>query len=162
MPQRPTPVGRLTLLRRAHQTFWYSSAVESSVLVTVGPRANFARGKTTLPRAGARNPRKGRASSSLSGWPQAPSGVPDSPLSFFREDLHRSPSEYKRFPPTGEKPQDPWGPSWPRLGPSRGESRPQKLRNRTGCYRFGHHNSCGTRNMMSSAHAPCTNCACAK
>ena len=43
---------------------------------------------------------------------------------FLERTYTGSPSEYKRLPPTGEKPQDPWGPSWPGLGSSRDESRP--------------------------------------
>ena len=70
---------------------------------------------------------------------------------FLERTFTGSPSEYKRFPPTGEKPQDPWGPSQakPRLCSQRDESRRawsiDKLRDRTRGYRFRHHHSCGTR-----------------
>ena len=69
---------------------------------------------------------------------------------FLERTYTGSPSEYKRFPPTGEKPQDPWGSlagqdSFPQ-GMSQGRAwSMNKPRNRTGAYRFRNRNSCGTR-----------------
>ena len=50
--------------------------------------------------------------------------------------------------PFGRKPQDPWGSSWPRLGPSRGESGPcakhyEKVENCIPGYQLGYRNPCG-------------------
>ena len=126
-PSDPAPwKGRVTHLRRAHQIyFWYSSAVESSVLGTVGPSRKCCPRKSGTPQERvARNPRKDPAGSSLSGWPQAPSGVPAVLFPFSREDVHRFPLRVRAVSPYRRKPQDPWGPSWPRLGSSREESRP--------------------------------------
>ena len=89
---------RVPRLRWAHQNYWCSPAVEASVLGTVGPRANFARGKTALPQSGCQKPRKGRAGSSLSGWPQAPSGVPAVLFLFSRGRSPVLPQSTSGFP----------------------------------------------------------------
>ena len=102
-PSDPPWKGRVPHLRWAHQIFWCSSAVESSVLGTVGPRANFARGKTALPRADARNHARVQQVSSLSGWPQVPSGVPGSPLSLFSRGLAPVPPQNTSGFPLAEK-----------------------------------------------------------
>ena len=104
--------GRLTLLRRAHQTFWCSPVQWS--LPFWGPWTLA----QILPK-GKRRPQSGLLESHAR----------VQQVVLFQDDLkHRqelrqssfpfsertytgSPSEYKRFPPTGEKPQDPWGPS---------------------------------------------------
>ena len=163
----PSTQRGLSCVEHTRLSIWYSPAVESSpfwgplVLAQILPEE-----KQPSPERVARNPRKGPAGSHLSGWPQAPSGVPAVLLPFFREDIHQFPLRVQAVPPTGEKPPDPWGPSWPRLGPSRGESGPQQNRDRTGGYRCRHHNSCGTREMgndvMISSHPPSTLWACAK
>ena len=123
--------------------------------------------KRHSPERVARNPRKGRVGSSLSGWPQAPSGVPGSPLSLFSRGLAPvSPQSTSGFPLPEKNPkthgvlasQD----SVPQ-GMSHGRPKGfKKLLDRTRGYRFMHHNSCGTRKMKPSAHAPFTHCACAK
>ena len=148
-PSDPAPwKGRVTLLRRAHQTFWCSRAVESPVLGDRGPSRKFCPRKNGRPHNGLlESHARVEQVSSLSGWPQAPSGVPAVLFPFFREDVHGSPSEYKRFPLPEKNPkthgvlasQD----SVPQGG-SQG-SATKKVRDRTGGYRFRHHNSCGTR-----------------
>ena len=120
--------GRLFCVERTRFIFWCSPTVESPPFwETVRPSALvLPEEKRTSPERVARNPRKGPAGSSLSGWPQAPSGVPAVLLPFFREDMHRFSFGVQAVSPYRRKPLglDPWGPSWPRLGPTRGESGP--------------------------------------
>ena len=54
--------GGLVCVERTRVVFWYSPTVESSVLGTVGPRANFARGKKRHSRERVLETRKGRPS----------------------------------------------------------------------------------------------------
>ena len=74
----------------------------------VYPRTNFAGEKTSLPERVAGKPRKGRAGSSLSGWPQAPSGVPTVLFPFSREDLHRFPVRAQAVSPYRRKTLGAW------------------------------------------------------
>ena len=75
--------------------------VESSVLGTVDPRANFARGKTALPRVGARNhARVDQVSFRMTASTVRSSGQSSFP--FLERTSTGSPSECERFPPTGE------------------------------------------------------------
>ena len=121
--------------------------------------------KRHSPERVARNPRKGPAGSSLSGWPQVPSGVPAVLFPFFsRGRSPVLPQSTSGFPLPEKNPkthgvlasQD----SVPQGG-SQGRAT-NKVRDQTGGYRFKHHNSCGTREMRPSARAPSTHCACAK
>ena len=93
----PRGRGGWTLLRRAHQTFLVFHSGDR------WPWRTFARGKTALPKAGARNPRKGRAGSSFSGWPRAPSRVPGSPLSLFPRGRAQVPPQSASGFPLPEK-----------------------------------------------------------
>ena len=65
--------------------------------------------KRHFPERVARNPRKGRAGSSLSGWPQAPSGVPAVLLPFFWEDIHQFPLRVQAVSPYRRKTPRPMG-----------------------------------------------------
>ena len=91
---------------------WCPSAEQSPVLGTVGPRDKFCPRKNGTPQSGSleiharveqvvlfQDDRKHRQEFRQSSFP------------FSGRTYTSSPSEYKRFPPTGEKPQDPWGPS---------------------------------------------------
>ena len=97
---QPHGEGRVTLLHRQYQ---------SSCLVL--PRSAVSRPGGTLalvqilpeekqpsPERVARKPRKGRAGSSLSGWPQVPSGVPAVLFPFSREALPVPPQSTSGFP----------------------------------------------------------------
>ena len=65
--------------------------------------------KRHSPERVARKPRKGPAGSSLSGWPQAPSGVPAVLFPFSREDLHRFPLRVQAVSPYRRKTPRPMG-----------------------------------------------------
>ena len=121
---QPRGRGGCPFLRGEHQTFWCSPQWRLPVLGTIDPRANFARGKTALPRAGARNHARVEQVVLFQVDRKHRQEFRQSSFHFSGRTYTSSPLEYKRFPPTGEKPQDPWGPSWLRLGPSRGESWP--------------------------------------
>ena len=127
-PQRSNPVEGVGRILLCVECTRLSGAPPQRSLPFWGPLALaqiLPEEKRPSPERVARNHARVEQVSSLSGWPKAPSGVPGSPLSFFLERTYTgSPSEYKRFPPTGEKPQDPWGPSWLRLSSARDESWP--------------------------------------
>ena len=91
---------------------------------TIDPRANFAQGKTALPRAGARNHARVEQVVLFQVDREHHQEFRQSSFPFLERSCTGSPSDFKRFPSTGEKPQDPWGPSWPGLGSSMEESRP--------------------------------------
>ena len=63
------------------------------------PSRKFCPRKNATPQSGCKKPRKGRAGSSLSGWPQAPSGVPAVLFPFSREDVHRFPLRVQAVSP---------------------------------------------------------------
>ena len=146
--------GWLVCVERTRFIFCCSPTVKSSVLGTVGPRANFARGNTALPRAGARNHARVKQVVLFQDDRKHHQEFRAVLFPFSREDLHRFPLRVQAVSPYRRKPQDPWGPSWPRLCSQREESGPRskrinKPRDRTGGYRFRHRNSCGTRKITS-------------
>ena len=136
-----------------------SSAPDSLVLPRSGgfrsgdrlPSRKCCPRKTALPRAGARNHAKVEQVVLFQVDRKHRQEFRQFSFPFLERTFTGSPSEYKRFPPTGEKPQDPWGPSQakPGLCSSRDESRPhlkyKTLRERTGGCKLWYHNSCGTR-----------------
>ena len=106
--------GRVTLLWRVHQTsVWCPSAGEFPVLGTVGPRDKFCPRKNGTPQSGLleSHARVEKVVLSFRLTASIIRGSRQSSFPFIERTFTGSPSEYKRFPPTGEKPQDPWGPS---------------------------------------------------
>ena len=90
--------GRLTLLRRAHQTFWCSRAVESPVLGTVDPRANFAQGKTAPQSGLLESHARVQQVVLFQDDPQAPSGVAAVLFLFSERTLPLLPQSTSGFP----------------------------------------------------------------
>ena len=152
-PSDPAPwKGRVTHLRRAHQIyFWYSSAVESSVLGTVGPSRKCCPRKSGTPQSGLLEiharvqqvvlfqvDRKHRQEFRQSSFP------------FLERTFTGSPSEYERFPPLPETNPKTHGVLAGQDSVPQGRSQGRawsidKIRDRTGRYSFTHHNSSGTR-----------------
>ena len=99
--------GWLFCVERTRRLVWYSRAVESPVRgSTLALVQTLPEEKRPSPEQVARNPRKGRAGSSLSGWPQAPvRSSEQSSFPFLERTCTGCPSEYKQFPPTGENPK---------------------------------------------------------
>ena len=126
---------------------------------SVSPRANFARGKTALPRAGCQKATKGQASRSLSGWPQAHVRRSDSPLSLFpRGRTPVPPQSASSFPLPEKNSKTHEVLARPRLfpqGSSQGRTysfaKHKKPGIQTRSYWFGHRNTCG-RDLMTSCN----------
>ena len=109
--QRPSPVegeGNLFCVERTR----LSDAPPQRRLPFWGPLALaqiLPEEKRHSPERIARNPRKGPAGSSLSGWPQAPSGVPAVLFPFSWEDVHRFPLRVQAVSPYRRKTPRPMG-----------------------------------------------------
>ena len=104
------PAIQLLLRRRAHQTCFLvlpgrgsSRPGDPFTLGQILPER-----KRAFPERVAGKPRKGRAGSSLSGWPQAPSGVPAVLFPFSREDFHRFPVRAQAVSPYRRKTLGAW------------------------------------------------------
>ena len=135
----------------AYQTsVWYSPLRRS--LPFWGPLALLALcawGKAALPRTGCQKTTKGHSESSPFRLAASTFRGSGSPLSIFPRGYHQFPLREQAASPFGRKPQDPWGSSWPRLGPSRGESGPcakrgWKVENRIPGYQLEYHITCGS------------------
>ena len=145
---------RASPLRGAHQTICSGAPPQRSLpfctpvaLAQILPEEN-----RSFPDRVARNPRKGRAGSSLSGWPQAPSGVPGSPLSLFPRGLAQVPPQSASGFPLPEKNLKTHGVLAGQdsaLQETSHGRRYKNLRIRIRGYRLRHHNSCGTWKIKS-------------
>ena len=134
--------------------------------VSASPPGCLPEEKRTPPGRGARKPPRVRRVLPCQVARKYRQGVPAVLLPFFREDIHRFPIRVRAVSPSGSKPRDPWGSSWPRLGPSRGESGPcaKRLKRRESHPRLSTwiSKSMWVVRIMTSEKLVRIHCACAK